>query len=81
MTQQQINECFESDLGQQLDVLYSTSDDRVFIRYYEEAVAHTEGRLDDNTQPLLDKTIIEWYPEDEYGINDIRYEKLKDILS
>ena len=62
MTQELINKYFKGDLGRQLNVIYSTSDDRVFIRY-EEALKHTEGKLDPNTQPLEDKKIIEWFEE------------------
>jgi hypothetical protein len=62
MTQEKINKFFESSLGQQCNELYSTSDDRVFIRYGE-AMRHSEGKLDPDTKPLDDKTIIEWYPE------------------
>lgn len=60
MTQTIINRYFQGDLGQQVDVLYSTSDNRVFIRH-EEAVRHTNGELDPNTAPLEDKTIETWY--------------------
>lgn len=62
MTQERINKFFESSLGQQCNELYSTSDDRVFIRH-SEAQRHTEGKLDPDTKPLIDKTIIDWYPE------------------
>jgi hypothetical protein len=33
MTQERINKLFETDLGQQLNELYVTFDDQVFIRY------------------------------------------------
>ena len=62
MTQKRINKYFIADLGKQLDTLYSTSDDRVFIRY-EEAKLHTEGKLDPNTLPLEDEKIIQWFEE------------------
>jgi len=61
MTQEQADKIFETDLGQQLDKIYSTSDNRTFIRY-EEAKLHTEGRLQPNGIPLEDETILEWYP-------------------
>jgi len=70
MTQERINKYFQSSLGQQLDILYSTSDDRVFIRYHEEAVKHTEGLLDHGTAPLVDKTIETWYPEEDDEENE-----------
>ncbi len=60
MTQEIINKVFESKLGQQCNSLFSTSDDRIFIRY-EECKLHIGGKLDENTKPLKDKTIIEWY--------------------
>lgn len=60
MTQEKINKYFESDLGQQCNSLFSTSDNRVFIRH-EEGLLHTKGKLDENTKPLMDKTIIEWF--------------------
>lgn len=63
MTQEQANKIFDTDLGQQLDVIYVTSDDRVFIRE-EEAVKHVRGQLDENSKPLENKTITEFYPED-----------------
>ncbi len=62
MTQERANKIFDTDLGQQLDVIYSTSDGRVFIRK-EEAIRHSDGNLDEGTQPLSDKTITEWFPE------------------
>ena len=62
MTQEIINKYFSSSLGEQCNNLFSTSDDRVFIRY-EEALSHSNGTLDDNTRPLKDKTIIEWFNE------------------
>lgn len=62
MTQQEINTYFASSLGQQCNVLFSTSDNRVFINYHE-AHLHIEGKLDPNTKPLIDKTIIDWFPE------------------
>ncbi len=61
LTQEEIDKMFMTSLGEQLDMLYSTSDNRVFIRY-EEAKAHSEGKLDLNTNPLDDKTIKEWFP-------------------
>jgi uncharacterized protein YbaR (Trm112 family) len=58
-----IANCFKSGLGQQCEELYSTSDNRVFIRF-EEADKHTLGALNPNTQPLMDQTIREWFRED-----------------
>lgn len=55
MTQERIDTYFNSSLGQQCEELFSTSDDRVFIRI-EEARSHTGE--------LTDKTIITWYPEE-----------------
>ena len=60
MTREEVDKIFNGDLGQQVDVLFSTSDNRCFIRK-EEAIKHTEGTLDD-TEPLEDKSIADWYP-------------------
>ena len=60
MTQEKADKIFETELGQQLGMIYSTSDDRVFIRLIE-AKLHTEGSLDENSKPLEDKTILTWY--------------------
>lgn len=54
------DEIFKSDLGRQLDIIYSTSDGRFFIRP-QEAYLHTKGFLDKDTKPLEDKTIIAHY--------------------
>jgi len=62
MIQERVNEIFNTELGQQLSEIFVTSDDRVFIRHGE-ALKHTNGELDDNTLPLVDKSIIEWCPE------------------
>jgi len=62
MTQEKANKIFETELGQQLNVIYVTSDDRAFIRY-EEAFEHSNGELDTNTNTLSDKTITEWYSD------------------
>ena len=57
---EKIDKYFESELGQQCNELFSTSDDRVFIRY-EEAVMHANGELDPDTKPLEDKFVMDWY--------------------
>ena len=57
MTQQEINTYFASSLGQQCNILFSTSDNRVLIRYHEAAL-HAIGELDPNAKPLEDETII-----------------------
>ena len=57
MIQERVNEIFNTELGQQLSEIFVTSDDRVFIRHGE-ALKHTNGELDDNTLPLVDKSII-----------------------
>ena len=64
MNRKEINEVFCTELGQQLNELYTTSDDRVFIRLTE-AISHTEGKLDENTQPLSDTTIKMWQDGDD----------------
>jgi len=60
LTQEKLNNIFEQ--WPELNSIYSTSDDRLFIRY-EEAILHTEGKLDENTLPLNDKAITEWFEE------------------
>lgn len=61
MTQEKANRIFATELGQQLNVIYVTSDDYPFIRY-EEALLHVEAMQVSN--PDFDDTITEWYPED-----------------
>ncbi len=62
MTQERMNKIFATPLGEQCDNLFTTSDDKVLIRY-SEALLHVEGKLDPNTLPLKDKTITEWFNE------------------
>lgn len=62
MTQERANKIFNTSLGQQLDVIYVTSDDKCLLRH-EEALRHVNGELDPGSKPLEDKTITEWYPE------------------
>ncbi len=62
MTQEKANKIFETELGQQLNVIYATSDDKPFIRY-SEAAQHAKEGLDRYGNPLLDKSVTEWYPE------------------
>lgn len=64
MTQEVINKFFATPLGQQLSVLHTTSDDRVFIRP-EDAERHAVGKLDEDTSPLKDKTVLSWHPKYE----------------
>lgn len=63
MTQEKANKIFATELGQQLDVIYVTSDDQVFIRY-EDAVLHTNELLNADPENFVDTSITEWYPED-----------------
>lgn len=60
MTQERVNKIFETELGQQLDVIYVTSDDRAFIRY-EEAVSHANYLLNSDPENIVDTSITEWY--------------------
>ena len=62
MTQEKANEIFFSELGQQLEVIYVTSDDKPFIRY-DEALVHTNMLLNANPETFIDTSITEWYPE------------------
>lgn len=61
MTQKEADKIFETDLGRQLEVIYVTSDDRVFIRY-EEAALHTNDLLNADPENFVDTSITEWYP-------------------
>lgn len=63
MTQEKAQKIFETELGQQLDVIYSTSDGMAFIRM-SEAKNHANGLLE-GSEPLENKTILEWFPEYE----------------
>lgn len=63
MTQEKANKIFATELGQQLDVIYVTSDDQSFISY-EEAVLHTNELLNADPENFVDTSITEWYPED-----------------
>jgi hypothetical protein len=74
MTQGKINKFFESDLGQQLDVIYVTSDDQTFIRH-EEAVSHTKDLLNANPESYVDTSISWWYPE----FKDTQYQEPEKI--
>lgn len=62
MTQKQADDIFDSSLGRQLEQIYTTSDNKAFIRRTE-AELHTEGKLDKNTKPLKDKEIEVWFPQ------------------
>lgn len=62
MTQEQANKIFATELGQQLNKIFVTSDDKPFIRY-EEALKHSNGELDEGTRPLTNKSITVWYNE------------------
>ncbi len=59
LTQEKLNKVFEK--WPELNSIFSTSDDRLFT-VYSDAGLHTEGQLD-NTEPLEDKTITEWFEE------------------
>jgi hypothetical protein len=64
MTQEQANRIFQTDLGQQCNEIFVTSDEEVFIRH-QEAMLHTEGKLISNTFPLENKEILTFYPTNE----------------
>ena len=66
MTQEQANKIFETELGQQLDVIYVTSDDEAFIRR-EEAVWYCHDILEEGDD-VTKHNITEWYRE--YQEND-----------
>jgi len=63
MTQEKANKIFETELGLQLDVIYSTFDDKLFIRP-EEAWNYLKGLISSNSKNNIDTTIAEWYRED-----------------
>ena len=51
---QLVEECFKSPLGQQLDELFSTSDNMIFIRQLEAR---------EHANYLEDKSILHWFEE------------------
>lgn len=59
--EQLVEKAFSSELGRQCNSLFSTSDNRIFIRL-QEAIAHSKGELSEGI-PLEDTTIYEWYEE------------------
>ncbi len=63
MTQEKANKIFATDLGQQLSVVYVTSDGKPFVRY-SEALLHTNEMLNADPENFVDTTITDWYPED-----------------
>ena len=73
--EQLIGEAFSSELGQQCNSLFSTSDNRIFIRL-QEAIAHSKGELGEGI-PLEDTTIYEWYEEWHGGASLPEYVKIK----
>lgn len=64
MTREKANEIFATELGQQLDVIYVTSDEKPFIRFGE---AEYYAKKRHNENPLFDDTIEEWSREEEVG--------------
>lgn len=70
MTQEKINKYFQGQLGQQCNSLFSTADDRVFIRY-EEAKDHSEK--------LFNEEIIEWW--EEYSGKDLGHVIRQEVIN
>ena len=66
MTQEKANKIFETELGQQVDVLFSTSDGQFFIRE-SEALHHSEN--------LDDKSIKDWYKGEE----ELNFKPIKEL--
>jgi hypothetical protein len=62
MTQEQVNKIFDTDLGQQLNEIYVTSDDRVFIRL-SEAQNYCHDILEEGDD-ISKYNIVTFYPED-----------------
>jgi hypothetical protein len=60
MTQEKADRIFAGELGQQLSVIYVTTDDAVFIRR-EEALNHCRNVLKISEDEC---SITEWYPQD-----------------
>jgi hypothetical protein len=58
-----VKAAFQTELGQQLEEIYVTSDGKMLIRE-SEARKHTIGELDPDTQPLEDKAIRIYTRED-----------------
>jgi hypothetical protein len=58
LLQQRVAAAFQSELGQQLDELYTTSDGRIFV-HLEQASLHAMGKLG-NTARLDDLSVAEW---------------------
>jgi len=56
MTSETMSKYFQSELGQQCNSLFSTPDDRVFIRYSEASQHCTDNSLDSNS-------LLEWFEE------------------
>lgn len=71
MTQEIINQFFNSNLGQQCTELFSTSDDMVFIRQ-DEADFHA-STLEDSTYKVWYNTNEEFYPEEYLAIEEEKY--------
>lgn len=68
MTQEKIDKYFETEIGQQVEEFFVTSDDRVFLRW-SEADLHRKGQLDPDTKPLEDDSITTWYRSDEIELD------------
>lgn len=61
MTQEKINKIFETELGQQLNEIFVTSDDNCFIRR-EEAENYCHNILEEGDD-ITKFNITVWYPE------------------
>jgi hypothetical protein len=70
-TKEKVLDAFRSDLGQQLDLLYVTEDDRIFIRPYEALNHVEENNLSDDIQ--------EWCRYDLEELSDA-YQFIEDNL-
>jgi hypothetical protein len=71
---QQIKEYFESELGSQLDTLYSTSDNRIFVKL-SEAISHSKGHLDGDKYRLPDPEIRVWNKKEDKHFDSMGIEK------
>ena len=63
MTQEKVNKIFSTELGQQLNEIFVTSDDTPFIRR-EEAENYCHDILEEGNNPTK-YNIITWHPTED----------------
>jgi hypothetical protein len=62
MTQDKANKIFETQIGEQLEMIYVTSDDKAFVRHGE-AIMHTNDMLNGDPEKSVDTTVETWFRE------------------